>query len=346
MRRTIGAAAATLLAASLLSACAGTSADDSTLVVAGYGAEYKEAFNKVIAEAFTKETGIEIEYQDAGSASQYYAQTRASRGQPGFDIAVGTQVETYQGAEEGMLAPVTEEEVPNIANLPESLRKATHGAGIVQDVQYLALMYNEKTFSRPPTSWNVMWDPRYRSGTIIVNPSNLSGVYQIVLAAQLAGGGVDDIEPGFKRIAELAPHAAGTITSSSEALPYMERGTATAFPYLDGRAGIYAESTNFDYTLPQEGAIGLLGTLQIPSEASNKEAAYELMDFWLRPEIQKQWAEAYHVGPAITGLDFDADFAAKHVTTEERLADLQMLDPQVVIENRTDWSRRWAEAVD
>ena len=350
MNRVIPLLTAAVVGASLLSACADTSdgassGEAETVVVGGYPAEYEEVFMDVIAKPFTEKTGIKVEYSSGPSASEYYAQTRASRGEPGWDVAVGTQFEVFQGAKDGLLAPVTEKEVPNLAGMPDVLREATHGVGIIQDVQYVAMMYSKKAFPEAPTSWEAMWDPKYRSGALIFNPANLVGVFQLLIAAKLEGGGAEDIDPGFKRITELAKYAAGTPTASAEAVPFMDQGTATAFPYLDGRAAIYAATTDYDYTLPEEGSFASLGTLSIPSGAANKEAAYELMNFWLDPEVQRAWAEAYNVGPAVTGLEFDPEFAEKHVTTPEKLEQLELIDPQSLADNRSDWSQRWAEAV-
>lgn len=346
MKRTIGVIGSAILFCSALSACTSTATNsEDTLVVAGFAAEYEDLFKEVIAKPFTEETGIKIEYSSGSSASEYYAQIRASQGEPGFDAVVMTYPEVYQGAQDELLAPITEEEVPNLAGIPDTLRDVTQGVSIVQDVQYISMMYNKSAFPEPPTSWNDIWDPKYRSGALLFNPSNFVGVLQILVAAGLDGGDEDNVEPGFKRIAELAQYAAGTPTTSAEAVPFMEQGTATAFPYLDGRAAIYAQEYDYDYTIPKEGTYASLGTLSLPTGATNKEAAYKLMDFWLRPEIQKKWAEAYNVGPSVTGIEFDPEFAEKHITTPEQLADLKIADAATILEKRSDWSQTWAEAI-
>jgi spermidine/putrescine-binding protein len=333
----------------LLMSCTSTDSSDSSgedvLVVSGYGAEYEELFMDVVGDPFTEATGIEIEYDPTGSASEHYAAIRASGGEPGFDVTVLTSVELYQGKEDGLLAPVTEEEVPNLANLPDELVEAANGSGVVHEVQQAVLMYNEKQFTEPPDSWSVLYDDTAKKGSIIWNPANILGVYQIVTAAELAGGSIEDTDPGFELIAGAADDAIATPEASSEAVPYMEKKSASAFPFWDGRAAIYAESTDYDYTSPKEGTYALLGALGVPSGAEHKSEAYEFMDFWLSPEIQEAWALAYNVGPSISGLTFPEDFAAAHVTTPEQLAGLKIADPKIVVERRTEWAEQWQEAV-
>ncbi|MFE5855448.1 extracellular solute-binding protein [Streptomyces sp. NPDC056500] len=331
-----------------LAACASTSTGGSKgneLVIEGYGAEYQSIFEKEIAKPFTEKTGIRIKYTAAGSASEQYASIRAANGDPGFDIAVMTSLELYQGSKDRLLAPVTPEQVPNLARVPQKLQAKTYGVGAIQDVQQVVLMYRRALFPKPPTSWQTMWDPKYRSGTLIFNPANILGVYAMLSAAELDGGGLTDTDPGFARIKELAKYALATPQASAGAVPYMEKGTATLFPYLDGRAAIYAKTTGYDYTVPKESSYASLGSLGVPVGATNKKAAYEFIDYWLSDEVQRRWALAYNVGPAVTGLPFPADFAAKHITTAEKLEKIKIADPETVTRNRTTWGQQWAEAV-
>ena len=327
--------------------CTSTSADDEgdVLVVEGYGAEYQELFEDTIAKPFTAATGIEIRYAAGGSASEQYAAIRASNGTPGFDIAVMTSLELYQGSRDRLLAEVTEAQVPNLVHVPQKLRDNTYGVGAIQDVQQVVLMYRKDLFPQPPGSWEVMWDPAYRDGTLIFNPANIMGVYAMLSAAELDGGGIDNPAPGFARIADLARYALATPQASAEAVPFMTKRTATVFPYLDGRAAIYAKTTDYDYTVPREGTYASLGSLGIPVGATNKTAAYRFIDYWLSPEVQREWALAYNVGPAVTGLQFPADFSAKHITTPEQLDRTKIADAATVVEHRTSWGEQWAEAV-
>ena len=332
-----------------LAGCTSTSAEGGgsgdVLVVEGYAAEYQALFEKNIARPFTEKTGIRIRFTAGGSATESYAAIRASNGDPGVDVAVMTSLELYQGARDRLLAPVTPDKVPNLAKEPRKLRDNAYGVGIIQDVQQVVLMYRKTLFPRPPASWNVMWQPQYRSGALIFNPGNVLGVYAMLTAAELDGGGIDDTAPGFSRIATLAKYALATPKASAEAVPFMEKRTATVFPYLDGRAAIYAKTTDYDFTVPREGTYASLGALAIPVGAAHRQSAYTFMDYWLSPEVQRRWALAYNVGPAITGLRFPATFSAKHVTTPAQLDHLKIADAATVVKNRTAWGQRWAEAV-
>ncbi|MFE9694908.1 extracellular solute-binding protein [Micromonospora sp. NPDC005806] len=349
MKKFLCAALVLGLSASL-AACTSTSPDASSgggdvLVVAGFGAEYETLFQEHIAKPFTKKTGIQVKYRASGSGAEMYAAIRAANGEPGFDLAVMTYLELDQGQRDKLLAPVTAKQVPNMAHVPNKLLDHTHGVGAIQDVQQVSLMYSRKAFPKPPTSWDVMWDPKYRNGTLVFNPKNILGVYGLLNLADMGGGGVTNMGPGFKRNEELAKHALATPNTSAEAVPFMAKETATAFPYFDGRAAIYAKTNNYDFTIPREGTYAHLGSLGIPVGAEHKDAAYKFIDYWLSNEVQERWARAYNVGPAVTGLTFPADFAAKHITTPARLDEVKIADAATVNKHRTEWQQQWQETV-
>jgi putative spermidine/putrescine transport system substrate-binding protein len=296
-----------------------------------------------IGHPFEEETGIKVKYLPTGSADEDYVAIRAAMGDPGFDIAVMTAQEIIQGGKDGLLAKVTENDVPNLANVYPEVREASGDAGVVHELQQVVLMYDTKKFPEPPTSWEVMWDPQYRGGTLVWQPSNILGVYQMLIAADLAGGNEHNVQPGWSKLGELAGYAHATPSSSSEAVPYMEQGALSAFPYWDGRAAIYSQSTPYDYVVPEEGAYALLAALGIPSEAQNKEAAFKLMNYWLSDEVQARWAQAYKVGPSVEGVDLPPEARKGHITSAEDLAKVRIANAQTIIDNRTDYLKQWQQ---
>ncbi|WP_329392050.1 extracellular solute-binding protein [Streptomyces sp. NBC_01716] len=349
MKKIISVALVLGLSASL-AACTSTGPDAGSgggdvVVVEGYGAEYETLFRENIAKPFTKETGIKVEYRGGGSGAETYAAVRAANGDPGFDLGIMTHLELEQGHQDNLLARVTEKQVPNLANVPQKLKEHTNGVGAIQEVQQVCLMYNRDDFPKPPTSWDVMWNPKYRQGTLIFSPSNALGVYSLLTLADMGGGSSNNMGPAFKRTEEMAKYALATPTSSSEAVPFMAKETATTFPYFDGRAAIYAKTNNYDFTVPKEGTYANLGALGVPDGADHKGNAFKLIDYWLSKEVQERWALAYNVGPAITSLTFPAAFAAKHVTTPEQLDKIKIADASTVNDNRNEWQQQWQEAV-
>src|SRR6266481_4079362 len=63
-----------------------------TLVVTAFGGEYQEVLVKTTIEPFEKKFGVKITYDPGGTASETYAKIRASRGNPGFDVAAEMEI--------------------------------------------------------------------------------------------------------------------------------------------------------------------------------------------------------------------------------------------------------------
>src|SRR5690606_27120806 len=71
--------------------------------------------NPVLIEKFTKETGIKVNLSDYDSNETMLAKVRA--GNPGFDIVVPTEYIVKIMIDEGLLAEVRPDQLPNFKNM-------------------------------------------------------------------------------------------------------------------------------------------------------------------------------------------------------------------------------------
>lgn len=320
----------------------GAAAGDRQVVFSGYGGEYQSLFMEHVAKPFTEETGIEVVYDNTGANAEKYAAIRASGGAPGFDVSLLNDIHTVQEANESLLAKITAEEVPNIEGIYPQVAEAVGQYGVPIDLQYISLMYSDEDFQEPPTSWDVMWDPKYSDGAVLWNPTAGLGYYQILIAAKMAGGSPENVEPAWPLLEEMAASAAETPTTSSEVVPSIETGALSAFPYFDARADLYSQEYDYSFTIPEDdGTYGWISALGVPAKADNINEAYEFIDFWLRPEVQQEWVKAYKVGSPVDGLELPEEITSKHITSADWLDRVEFVDPRIIIENQDAWIKRW-----
>lgn len=339
---TLGSSASAAPSGRLRTTRARARQDGGSLVVNAYGGEYQDIFERVIQQPFEEEFGAEITYDPSGSGAEDYARIRASGGEPGWDIAVVTAQEPGQGANEGLLLEITEERVPNLQHLYQVTRDIVGSYGVPHEIQYMSLVYSTENIDPAPDSWQAFWDPAYTDRVLLFDPSNIIGVFFLFMAAQVHGGSPEELEPGFAALEELRDRLLALPTSSAEAVPYMETGDAWLLPYWDGRAGFYkSEGLPYEFVVPTEGSVALTNALVIPKGAANPDLAYQFIDFWLRPEVQRDWALSYFVGPGRPDVDLPEDFRQSHVTTEEKLASLIQPDYEYIAANREEWTVRW-----
>jgi putative spermidine/putrescine transport system substrate-binding protein len=184
-----------------------TARSQETLIVNTQGGEYQELVERVVIRPFEKKFGVKVIHDATGTASQDYAKIRAARGAPGFDVAgLLTPPEVILGMKEGLLEKLTEREVPNLKYLwDKTWSVIPPGSGAPHTLQYAALVYNKDKIERP-RSWADYWEPHKRYGdkikghVINYNPANLLSVYALLHAAQLGGGGADNMEPAWQRL--------------------------------------------------------------------------------------------------------------------------------------------------
>jgi putative spermidine/putrescine transport system substrate-binding protein len=322
-----------------------------TLVVNGYGAEYQDIIQKTTIEPFQQKFGVQVTYDNTGTAAQNYAKIRASRGAPGFDVAGElTPPEVILGAKERLLEPISEAEVPNLKYVWAKSRSIMPPTGVVHTYQYIALLWN-KTHLDKPKSWANYWDPapaygdKVKGHLIAFEPANLLSIYALIMAATLKGGGVDNMQPAWDQLQAQKPWIGASVTTSDAAAPYYENDQVWLAPFWSARAGYYvAHGYPLDFTIPQEGTIGLANCASVPVGAANKKLAYEFINFRLDPEVQRAFNLAYHSSPGRPDItDWPADFAANQIVTEAKMASVDFPDSALIGSKRSEWTRKWQE---
>ena len=316
------------------------------LIVNSYGGEYEGLIRETIIEPFEEEFGVTVVYDAVGSASEDYARIRATRGNPGFDVVVMTAPESLQGCREGFLLEMTEENVPNLAALNAAVRESVGPCGAVHELQYMSLLWRTDHVTEAPTSWQALWDEQFTGRVAIPDITSIMAVYLLQMASVINGGTLSDLDAGFAAIAELAPRTVVIESSSAVLAQYVERDEAWILPYWSGRAQYYKDlGWPVDFTIPEEGTIPLLPTLNIPANAANKDLALQFVNFWLEKTQQENWALAYTVGSAREDLDLPAEFAATQITSAEQLEQLLLPDQLEIATERPNWAERWQREI-
>jgi spermidine/putrescine-binding protein len=233
-----------------------------TLVVNAYGGEFGDILKKTVIAPFERKFGVQVVFDDTGTSSTNYAKIRATKGAPGFDVAAElTAAENFLGASEKLLLPITEKEVPNLAHVWAKSRTMIPPNGTVNYCQYASIFYHTQKVKRP-TSWLDYFKPAATYGETIkgrllaFHPANVLEIYAIAMGAKTQGGGIENMEPGWKLLEQQKPYIAEVPTMSSAAVPFFENGTVWLAPFWSARAADYkARGLPFDFVIPKEGTM-------------------------------------------------------------------------------------------
>ena len=318
-----------------------------TLVVNSYGGPYEAIIEERIIKPFEEKTGIDVVYDAVGSASQDYAKIRATRGQPGFDVVVMTASQSLQGCKDGLLEKLDATAIPNLGKLGANLAAVAGPCGAVHEVQYMSLLYRTDKLALPPTSWSSLLDPELKGKIILPTFQNIMAVFLMEIMSVSRGGDmIDNIDPGFVAMAELARQSVGFEQSSAILESYIKDGTVWAMPFWNGRAQLLVDQgVPVDYVRPKEGTIPLIATLNVPVGAQNKQAAIAFIDFFLEKSSQEAWVTGYKVGSARTDIEIPDDIRKRQITTQADLESLKLPDLSRIADKLGEWGERWERDV-
>ncbi|MFF6783415.1 extracellular solute-binding protein [Streptomyces sp. NPDC012510] len=343
-------AAAAGVAATSLTACGPSDAelgtatpkDPNLLVVRNIGGAYETANRRAVYDPFTKETGIRIEVVNF-LHQQMIEQIK--KGRPRFDVMDINMTHLALFEEEGVSEELDYDRLPHARNagIAKSLL-TTHGVGKSYWASVLA--YRTDAFSgKEPDSWADFWNTGGFPG-----PRAVQGALdwpELEFALLADGVPLDrlyplDVDRAFAALDALRSSVRVFWESGAEPGELLERGQVVASSAWNGRIQTLVEGGS-PLAYQWNGARRQSNGYGVPKGAANPDAAYRLIDFALRPEVQAHYARVFPEGPVVP-----AAYAYISETTAANLASSPGhlrsgfdLDVGWWLKNREAVTRRW-----
>ncbi len=168
------------------------------------------------------------------------------------------------------------------------------------------LMYNKKSFPVAPTSWNVIYSPKYKGQvTVPDNPIQIADAALYLKAHNPALKITDPYEltqPQFQASVKLLAGQRPLIKKywglASQEISEFKNGDATVgagWPYQVSAL----KGTNFPIgaVIPKEGATGWADTWMLAAKAPHPNCAYQWMRYISTPKVQAEQAVSYGETP-------------------------------------------------
>lgn len=241
---------------------------------------------EAVTDAFTAETGIPVFLEFFNTNEELLRHRLVNRR---YDLVQPSDyaVEVLIGRD--ALEPLRKERIPNLANLSDEFRNLPHDPEGAFSVPWLAgtsgIVVNTRRVKDPIRGYGDVFSGNY-AGRIVVlsDPREFLG-----WALCYLGLPVNDVTPDvLQRVKEVwakwMPQVA--VYDSDTAAKVMLSGAADIAITWSGDAGILlAESPDYEFVLPEEGAHRYVDCLAIAKGAPNRDAAEDFINFILRPEI-------------------------------------------------------------
>lgn len=294
----------TIIRAGLLGLLFSTPAAAQTVVtIAGYGELFAEKYKKAVIEPFNaRQKDIRVEYHPVGSSAQILGQLRAQKSAPQIDLAIMDISVSKAGTDDGLFDVIDAAVSKHVVDVsPQGRLDGAAGIGFTLD--NVVLLYNKKQFAAPPASWTAMWDPALRNKVTVSAPPEILGLALTIVTERMEGG------PDFKantakaiaKLGELAPNVLTFDPKPDPYAPILANQAALGLGW-NARAQYFADQPDsaLGATLPKEGSIFQINTLNLVRNRPSGEAAKAFLDYALSPEAQVAFAKEIAYLPANT----------------------------------------------
>lgn len=296
-----------------------------------------EALKKYVIDPFVEETGanIVVEY---GHTSASIAKARAQREDPQLDVIFMDDIGVYTLAREGILEELDLSQLSNADDIyPEYV--LADGAGIGVTTYVVTILYNHEVLPAAPTSWNDLWDPKY-NGQIIVPAANVARALHLsVMAAELNGGGIDNLSPGWPKLEKLKPNVHS----------FLENRALSGESFKSGEAAMTVDIVAFwksqiDAGVPvsmaddlEEGFFVFTGAAAlVKGGKGNRDLAHAFIDKVLSVEAQRGFVEDNWFGPTNRNVAVSEEASKYVVASPEQVARAITLDQLKLLDLRPE----------
>lgn len=313
------------------------------VVVATFGGSFAEDTKTCNIQPYEKATGATVVLQ-LGNSVQHAAAIRAMGGKPTYDVAYMDNSLATQLNSEGLLAPL---EPAKLKSYPD-VDKAAFGPDnsyVAFEISATAITYNPKIVATPPTSWNDLFDPKYKGRIAIGDITGTSGIQFLMAVNKIRGGTLDNMDPGFAAIKELADNSVTLYTQADQLVSLFQRGDIVIAPWYPDRTGAQIDKgLDLAVAYPKEGAVGIKPVLVIPKGAPHLDLALKYVDTVLSEDNQTCFSTRQYAAPVNTKVALP-DKIKKIVATGEDYNRLWFPDPQAVASHLVEWTRRWQREI-
>ena len=316
-----------------------------SVTVVNWGGPYMGGTQKALEDW----TGAEVLYElHPGAASHMLAKLKAGWPNIPYDAIYMWQPAFVTMMKEGWSAPLPVEDIPNLADVPETLITKDESGNFMSaplSVNFTMFAARADIVPIEITHIDDLLDPKLKGQICWPNPTGHNNT-QLVALALGKGGDAHNTEPGWDMLKEIAK--AGNIgriySSVSEIINSLSTGeTSVAFADVGTLSGV-SEHFELSYLTKTDPSIKCFPAVEgwtVLSNSENKKAAFDLVNQVLSPENSTEYNQSLGLVPTSSkatpaaGLDHVV-FSDEELQKFAHVPDFDYLSSQV-----DGWAKRF-----
>lgn len=332
-----------------LASCASSSDSGSGkahLTVACPASVYADAFKKDIIPGFEKKYNVDVSYV-AESSGPIVAQLKAQGNNPKYDVVCLSGINQLDAEKSSLLSDIDPSIVTNAnaKNLRNYGFQNDDGKAVAWSVFFVGLSYDaaaiKKLGAPVPTSWNDLLNPKYK-GQIGLLPWVVYGQMALQMLAIANGGGLNNMDPGFKAMAQISKNGA-TFIPATDFTQLYSQGDIVAAPWSNSSVLTTVQNTGLPlkFVYPKEGTAVYPLTAAVVKGTSQQKLSQEFVNYMLSPDIQTVVAKDMNVCPIVNGLSLPSALADSVGYSSYGKHKFVTTDFNVWAENSDAWLKLW-----
>ncbi|MGT2935660.1 ABC transporter substrate-binding protein [Streptococcus castoreus] len=259
------------------------------LVIYNWG----DYIDPALLKKFTKETGIEVQYETFDSNEAMY--TKIKQGGTTYDIAVPSDYTIDKMIKENLLVKLDKSKLVGLDQIGKEFLGKSFDPHNDYSIPYfwgtVGIVYNDQLVDKAPIHWKDLWRPEYKNSIMLVDGAReMLGVGLTTLGHSVNSKNLEHLQAAEKKLQELTPNVKAIV--ADEMKGYMIQGDAAIGITFSGEASEMLDSNkHLHYVVPSEGSNLWFDNLVLPKTMKHEKEAYAFLNFINRPENAAQNAE-------------------------------------------------------
>lgn len=294
--------------------------------------------DEFVMKPFSEKTGIATRVAEVPNTAGAVRAPTASQ----YNVVTTTFFEGVSLAEAELLEGFTDEELPNVADLPPEIvlrNAAGQIVGVPSYFTFYGITFNNEQASKEDfKSWNSLKDPKWKGKLAMTRPV-YSSAYDLTIYAHANGGDASNIEPGKELLEGLIANSLTTYTSLAHMNTLLGTGEVTAVPFYASRVWDLRRKgqKNIEMVIPEEGALLLAYTNVMPKGAGNREETRQYLNYLASAESQVNISKETGNIPTNRNAELPQAYLDDlGLTREEFMAKMHTPDWSAVVQNHED----------
>jgi putative spermidine/putrescine transport system substrate-binding protein len=333
-------------AAALCLATSNVGAQSNTLRINSFGGAYETAHRKCVITPFEKETGATVQIVTAYSADAF-AQLRAQKNAPQFDVINFSGGQEIVAAAEGLLSPIDPKTLTNAADVYDFAKSGlAKGEGPAYSIAAIGMIYNQNSMRPAPTSWKDLVSPKVAPHLVLTDISNGYGMLGFLMLNRIEGGDLNNIQPGLNAVKKLLDGGATIVSTSPEIQQEFAQNSAWLAAYASDYAYTLTKANlPVKFTQGSEGTPASYITTNLVAKRPNQPLALKFIDMSLSKNAQQCFANELRYSPTNSKTTLSPDVAATVAYGANGVKGLLRFDAPTIEANRAAWVERWNKTI-